>query len=263
MLMCLAMTSGSHQRQSLQQHFLASPPKLRESPRSALFLDFDGTLVDIAAAPDAIRPDPALPKLLTAVAERLEGRLAVVSGRALADLDRWLGGIDVALSGSHGSEWRLSAGSETEALARPVPLAVEAQLRRLAEAQAGLLVESKPFGVAIHYRQRPEAEETVVEAARAVCADHGLSLKRGKMVVELVAPGVHKGLAVEKFMALPSFSGAVPYFLGDDITDEDAFAAARDLGGGGILVGPTRETAALWRLAGVEDVFDWLEAILA
>ncbi len=243
--------------------FLPFPPGLQGTPQDALFLDFDGTLVEIAPHPDAIEVSPDLPQLLRALSEKLDGRLAIISGRALADLDRHLGHLDIAMAGSHGGEFRHAGSSEILSLADPLPGEIEHGLRAIAEDHGGLLVEPKPFSAAIHYRSRPEAEADVVARAGLLARSAGLALKHGKMVAELVMPGSDKGNAVRRFMEMPEFSGTRPIFVGDDVTDEDAFRIVLDHEGGGILVGPERETAALWRLPGVADVHAWLKAALA
>jgi trehalose 6-phosphate phosphatase len=236
---------------------LATPP-LSLIEGAALFLDFDGTLVELADTPSAIRVSPSLEPLLRRLGERLQGRLALVSGRSIADLEQHLSCSGLAVSGSHGLELRLRDGSH-------VPLGVvhdlgdaRERVARLAAEAPGLLVEDKPFGLAVHYRQAPEHEERVA-ALLGELADHsGLTLQHGKMVSELRPPGADKGDAVRAFMTEPDFAGARPLFVGDDLTDEDAFRAAADLGGGGILVGPPRETAARWRLEDVASVSAWL-----
>lgn len=241
---------------------LPQPPTLSKPQGTALFLDFDGTLVDIAPRPDAIEVAEGLPGLLTRLNQWLDGRLAVISGRALADLDRHLGPVGVAMAGSHGGEFRASPDADPVPLADPLPDEVLAQIQAISERLGGLLVEAKPFSAAIHYRDRQEAEHDVLQSAEALAHEAGIRLKRGKMVAELVMPGSDKGSAVERFMAMPQFAGSRPLFAGDDVTDEDAFKAVLGFGGGGILVGPERETAALWRLARVPDVHRWLEGLL-
>lgn len=239
---------------------LPPPPPLPQTGRAALFLDFDGTLVDIADSPDSVRVAPGLPALVTALARRLEGRLAIVSGRSLSALQHFLGPLDVAMAGSHGGEFRASGSAAVEPLAAPLPDDVADRMTQFAQTSGGLLVEPKPFSIAIHYRRHPEARDALLACAQAVASDHAMKVKHGKQVVELAMPGSDKGSAVARFMELAPFAGATPLFVGDDVTDEDAFAAVGPLGGAGILVGPMRATAARWRLAGVADVHGWLSA---
>lgn len=241
---------------------LPLPAPLSASRAPALFLDFDGTLVEIADHPDAVIVDPGLPRLIATLATQLDGRLALVSGRSLAALEGMLGTLDVAVAGSHGGEFRLAGSREVSPLADPLPADVVAILCRFADANGGLLVEPKPFSVAVHYRRHPHARDALLATAAALASARGLKLKHGKQVIELVMPGSDKGSAVAKFMALPAFADTVPLFVGDDVTDEDAFRVADELGGGGILVGDMRQTAAHWRLPDVTSVHDWLAQAL-
>jgi len=237
---------------------LKPPAALPEG--AALFLDFDGTLVELAETPDSIRVPHGLPPLLERVCMQLGGRLAIVSGRSLADLERHLPTSMIAFSGSHGLELRLAEGA-------PVALSVPAGLddiadetRRFALGVPGLIVEEKPAGVALHYRRVPGAEQRAVRFIENLAAKHGLSVQRGSMVIELRPSGATKGDALRAFMREPAFAGARPWFVGDDLTDEHGFEAAADLGGAGILVGSPRETAARFRLESVAAVRDWLAA---
>ena len=238
---------------------LPPPPPLRPCPEVALFLDFDGTLVDIAPRPDLVEVARALPVLVERLSDRLGGRVAVISGRALAVLDHMLGPIDIAMAGSHGGEFRPSGKEEVHPLADPLPDSIARPLGAFARENGGLLVERKPFSMAVHYRGHPAMRDPLLAAARAVATSHGAGVKEGKMVVEVVMPGSDKGSAVAKFMEMPAFAGAMPYFVGDDVTDEDAFLTVARLGGGGILVGAMRETFAHWRLESVGAVHAWLQ----
>jgi trehalose 6-phosphate phosphatase len=240
-----------------------SKPPLSLLDGAALFLDFDGTLVELAETPDAIQVSPTLGALLRHLSKRLNGRIALVSGRAIADLERHLECSGLAVSGSHGLELRLRDGSNVPLGVRYDLSEARERVEALAAETPGLLVEHKPFGVALHYRQAPEAEARVVDLLSLFAGRTGLALQQGKMVAELRPPGADKGDAVRAFMAEPDFLGARPLFVGDDLTDEDAFQAAAELGGAGILVGPARETAAQWRLDDVAAVSAWLSEAAA
>lgn len=238
------------------------PPPLSLLDGAALFLDFDGTLVELADAPDAIRVPGELPDLLHALAARLEGRLAIVSGRSLADLARHVACQGIAVSGSHGLELRL-AGGRRQAIRPHQDLAgARKRIRRFAAADAGLLVEEKPASVALHYRRAPARAGAVLRLMDELADRTGFVVQHGKMVAELRPPGADKGDAVKTLMREPVFAGARPLFMGDDLTDEHAFAAAADLGGAGILAGEERKTAALYRLESVGAVAAWLKAAL-
>lgn len=238
---------------------LPSPAPL-DVTGTAVFLDFDGTLVEIAEHPDRVVVAPDLAHLVAELSRRLDGRLAIITGRSVAALEALLGPVDVAVAGSHGGEFRPCASEGIQALAEPLPGEVISTLRDFAEAHGGLLVEPKPFSAAVHYRHHPEAMESLLTCAQGLAATAGLSVKHGKQVIELAMPGSDKGTAAARFMTLPAFAGARPLFLGDDVTDEDAFVAMRRLGGQGILVGPMRPTAAAARLPGVTAVHAWLKA---
>ena len=137
-----------------------------------------------------------------------------------------------------------------------------AAFRDLAGRDPGLIVEEKGLSAALHYRQAPGEAEAVQALAEDLAARTGLKLQPGHMVVELRTPGPDKGDSLRDFMTAAPFAGATPIFVGDDLTDEPAFRAARDSGGYGVLVGPPRNSAATHRLEDVNAVLDWLEAAL-
>jgi trehalose 6-phosphate phosphatase len=236
------------------------PPPLSRFAPAALFLDFDGTLVELAEAPGAISVPGALAPLLDRLSGRLDGRLAIVSGRAVEDLRRHLGGLAAVLSGSHGAELHYADGRHIPVSAPPGLAGARESIRRFAAGGEGFLVEDKPAGVALHYRLAPDRAEEADAFVEDLAERSGLALQRGKMVAELRPHGTDKGEALRRLMAEPPFAGARPVFVGDDLTDEEAFRAAAALGGEGVLVGPARPSAARWRLDGVAEVTAWLEA---
>jgi len=239
-----------------------APPPLLQAEKPALFLDFDGTLVALAERPGSIRVPPRLPPLLDRLAAALHGRLAILTGRSLADLDSHLRAPHLAAAGSHGLELRV--GGRAGGAAPPAGLAAaRAALARFADTDTGLIVEDKPASVALHYRLAPAREAEALALAAEVAERTGLAVQPGKMVVELRPVGADKGDALRALMAEPVFAGARPWVVGDDLTDEHAFRAAADLGGSGILVGAPRASAAAWRLADVAAVHAWLEAAAA
>lgn len=231
---------------------------------ASLFLDFDGTLVEIAEEPDAVIVDPGLAILLANLARSQGNRLALVSGRSIATLDALLGTIThmITVSGSHGAECR-SFGVLTQP-ERPAALdAVEQQLRDVAAAHTGVLVEPKSFGVALHYRLAPAFAAQAQWLADELGRENGLTVQRGKMVVEVLVRGHDKGTAIAALMQRPEFSGSPPVFIGDDVTDECGFAAVEAIGGAGILVGPPRDTMARYRLPDPASVRAWLAGAIA
>lgn len=233
----------------------APPSALLEG--AALFLDFDGTLAPLADSPDAVHVDDALIALLSKLRDRLDGRLAIVSGRSVATL-RDLGFTAFLLAGTHGLEFA-RPGETVDGPARlPVIDEVEAAFAAFATDKPGLLVERKSISVGLHYRNAPQWGADAAALADRLAASHDLIVQRGKMLVELRPGGADKGSAVRSLMAQHPMIDAVPVFIGDDVTDEEGFAAATDLGGTGILVGPPRSTAATFSLEQVAAVRHYL-----
>jgi trehalose 6-phosphate phosphatase len=197
---------------------------------------------------------------VSGAAAALAGRLAVISGRPLHDIDRILDGAAPAAAGVHGLERRSAAGVVRRSAPHPTVALVAEVFHGLAAAEPGLLVEDKGLSVALHYRNAPEAAGVAEAAGERLAKQTGLRLQRGECVVELRTPGADKGDALRAFMDEPPFRGALPIFVGDDLTDEAGFAAADALGGYGIRVGsPERPTAARYALANIEAVLSWLE----
>lgn len=204
----------------------------------ALLLDFDGTLVPVTQTPDATCVTDDLRALVAEVLDRLDGRLAIVSGRSLEQLDamwgRSLGGVTVAAS--HGLELRHNGR-----LRAPPPGNLFARLARMTEARFGarhgVVIELKSFGLGLHYRLAPAWRDALEEWAKQCAAEHDLVIQAGDMVFELRLPGANKGDAVRAIMQLRPFAGSRPIYAGDDLTDIPAIAAARALGGRGIAVG--------------------------
>lgn len=238
---------------------LAPPPQALLAD-AALFLDFDGTLVELAETPEAIHVPQSLPRLLGRLRDRLGGRVAVVSGRSVANLEGHLPLNGIPISGSHGLELRLRDGTLVPLHAPSTLKEVRAAVREFADKNNGLLVEEKPAGVALHYRQTPALEGPAICFIENLAGEAGLVVQRGNMVIEVRPHGADKGDAVRALMKEEPFTGAFPLFIGDDLTDEHAFAAVAAMGGAGILVGPQRETAARYGLPSVAAVAEWLEA---
>lgn len=237
-------------------------PKPLRLEQTALFLDLDGTLAPIAARPQDVRPDPRRTSLLERLSRELDGRLAVVSGRTLADVDRILEGRVRAVAAVHGLVLREPDGSVSEAAPHPALGEAVQRLREFAAVDSGLIVEEKGLSVALHYRLAKAHGPASRRLALKLAARTGLTLQHGDMVEELRTPGPTKGDSVADFLRRPPFAGARPVFMGDDITDEHGFQAVRDMGGVGVLVGPPRSTAARFRLMGVDEALAWLEASL-
>ncbi|WP_224405755.1 trehalose-phosphatase [Afifella sp. IM 167] len=233
-----------------------------DKSRHALFLDFDGTLVGFADDPDGIRLEPGTVERLKALEVRQDGAVALVSGRALSSIDRFLAPLAFPAAGVHGQEIRFHPGEGIEAAPPPEAMAV-ARERLSKEIGEGdrLKVEDKGAALVIHYRTAPEAETRAGELGEAAIAGlGGLRLVKGHAIVEIRPDNVDKGKAIERLMARPPFAGRAPVFLGDDTTDEDGFRFAAGRGGFGVKVG-SGETEAAYRLADVPAVHHWLEEV--
>ncbi len=236
------------------------PPPADLLRNAALFLDFDGTLVELQDHPDAVAVDTRLANLIDRLAGALDGRVAIVSGRPVAGIRALFGDPHFAISGSHGLEVAWPDGRHDVA-ERPAALdRIVDRMKAFATATHGVLVEEKPLGAALHYRAVPAAEIAARELAARLAADHGLHLQTGKMMIEVRVPGADKGTALHALMRARAMAGCTPVFLGDDDTDEPAMVAARELGGAGVLIGPPRATAAAYRLDGVSQTLSWLDA---
>lgn len=226
----------------------------------ALFLDIDGTLLDLAPKPDDVVVPPTLSPLLDTLTARLGGALALISGRSLDGIDRLFpGGRDAA--GSHGAEWRLGGETSTSAEIWPsdLPRMIEAEVSRL----PGVLMEPKSRSLALHYREAPEHSATLRAVAETAMrtAERPLRLLEGKMVIELIPAGMTKGSAIKRFMARPPYAGRRPVFIGDDVTDESGFVAVNEMDGLSIHVGDDPATAARFRFPSPASLRHWLVSL--
>ncbi|HEY9234640.1 MULTISPECIES: trehalose-phosphatase [Phenylobacterium] len=238
---------------------LEKPPHLTLEG-AALFLDLDGTLAPIVERPQDVGPDPRRSGLLERLAERLHGRLAVVSGRSLDDIDRILEGKVMCVAAIHGLIRRDARGVVGEAPPHPGIAPARSALNDFASSDPRLIIEDKALSLTIHYRLAPDRAREAISLAERLATVTGLTLQPGDMVMELRTPGASKGDSIRAFMTEAPFKGARPVFLGDDLTDEHGFFAVRQLGGHGVLVGPQRRTTAIYRMENVEAALSWLEA---
>lgn len=238
---------------------LPRPPARLDRP--SLFLDLDGVLAPFAPNPDAVGPDSRRTKMLRRLIRRLGGRVAVVSGRTLSEIDRISDGAAMAASGVHGLQRRRGDGGRLDRKPDPAVRRAISAFSDFARTRPGVIVEDKHLSAGLHFRQAPQVSAEALALAEALQRETGLDLQPGAMVLELKTPGTDKGAAIVEFMAETPFSEGTPVMVGDDLTDEHGFEAAERLGGFGVLVGSERPTAARYRLTGVAEVLDWLEGL--
>jgi trehalose 6-phosphate phosphatase len=229
------------------------------APAWSVFLDVDGTLLEFGERPETVTIRPGIIRTLDALHRLVP--LALISGRAIADLDRLFAPLILPAAGQHGAERRNRGGQIcTAALSRSGLRRAWTRLAAWALGHPGLYLEDKGLSLAVHYRGAPQLAAEVRRAVHDELQRLGddFVLGSGQMVVEIRPAGWDKGRAVTEFMAEPPFAGRVPVVVGDDATDEDGFAAANRLGGHSIKVG-AGPTVARWRLAGVVEVLAWLD----
>ena len=224
------------------------------SGNTALFLDIDGTLLDLARTPDQVKVPGELLRVLEKLDQQLHGALAFVSGRSLESIDRLFAPFRPAAIGAHGGEIR-GINGEIARIA-PLPDSIREIFAGLAEHIPGLLLEDKRCALALHYRLAPEALPVLTSAmerhARLI-ADEKVHILHGKAVIEARPRGIDKGSAVVKLARQKPFKGRAILFGGDDTTDLDVFRILPQLGGRGFSVGK--------RFPGAEHVFETPRAV--
>jgi trehalose 6-phosphate phosphatase len=233
----------------------------------ALFLDVDGTLLEIEREPGAVHVPARLCEILADLEEALDGALALVSGRSLQRLDQLFSPLRLSAAGLHGLERRNLRAEVVRAELPPALLeATRTCLRAFADQHEGVLLEDKGLTLALHYRKAPEQQAAAARAVgEAVAASHGaLGLLEGKMVYELKPPGYDKGQAIAALMREAPFAGRLAVFAGDDVTDEAGFAIVNQLSGLSIRIGvDDRPSAARHGLRDVNAMQAWLIDLLA
>ncbi len=241
---------------------MCQPPDDFGSDVPAMFLDVDGTLVDIKSHPGDVRAEAALIDLLVDLAGHLDGALSLISGRSIAEIDRIFAPVHFPCAGSHGAELRLR-GNDVIVAQAEFPDEILRRARAFADTHDGLLVEKKSAGLALHYRRAPRLETSCRELVADLMRELGpeFRLIDGKMVLEIAPRDHHKGEAIREMLQHRPFLGRRPVFVGDDVTDEDGFCIVNDLGGLSVRVGQGNDTAAKFALDSVDDVRGWLRAV--
>jgi trehalose 6-phosphate phosphatase len=231
---------------------------------TALFLDVDGTLLDLAPRPGAVIVPPSLIESLALAEKALDGALALVSGRSIDDLDRLFAPLRLCASGVHGAQMRFAPqGSnqpyeEAERLPRKLWMALTEVLFDF----PGTFAENKRYSFAVHYRTVPMLKRSLREALHALIVAHAdldLAMLHGHSVFEIKPLGFDKGKAIERFIARKPFCGRMPIFIGDDTTDEAGFAVVARAGGRAFSVGSPRPGAS-FAFEAPENVRQWLSA---
>ncbi len=253
----MSSSSGTTSKRNMHSN---SARSLQPSPDWALFLDVDGTILHLRDTPDSVSASETLLELLEAISSRLDGAVALVSGRRIDNLDELFSPHRLPTAGLHGLERRDANGSVHRI---PAPEALEAlrpPLLKLAGSSTKIILEDKGHALAVHYRLAPEMageiKGRIEELAGPYSAD--LHVMHGKMVCEIKPWQADKGSAIRDFMTEAPFKGRLPVFVGDDTTDEDGFAYVNELGGHSVRVGVSESTAAHYSLAGVDEVISWL-----
>jgi len=206
---------------------------------SALLLDVDGTLIDLGPSPFEVHVPEVLCRSLERLLQRMDGALALVSGRPIRDIDKLFSPLKLPAIGGHGAEMRL-AGREVITRAKALPEKLRKRLALAATPGSGVVLEDKGYSFALHYRQTPQQEprlRALVDRARAEFPDEALEVLLGKAMFEVKRPGISKGEAVRTLMTQAPFAGRAPVFIGDDVTDESVFALLPVLRGKGYSVG--------------------------
>jgi trehalose 6-phosphate phosphatase len=251
--------------QSSPRPLSAPPADLADPATTALFLDIDGTLLDIAPTPLEVRVSDALRETLAKLRATFGGAVAFISGRPVAEMDRLFHPLRLAAVGGHGAEIRFAPDSETrrsEAATFDDDLrAVFARIGRIGD---GIIVEDKGFSLAIHYRLAPHLGGEIMKCVTEVCQEDprcsSLDILPGKLVIEIKPGGFDKGTGLREMMSVPPFTGRRPIFVGDDVTDVAAFAVLPDFGGTGLSVSGIVPGAA-FNFDGPQDVRRWLRSL--
>lgn len=244
---------------------LAHDDGLLNTPhRCALFLDMDGTLLEMAASPEAVRVPTGLTTLLQSLSDGLGGALAILTGRQVIEADRLLDPLKLPASGVHGAQVRRARDGEIETCSPELPAELVAQLVALEGKMPGIRAEAKGPGFAVHYRVVPHVQPELETTLRRLLADYASNvvLSRGRKIFEIVPIGTTKGTSLVSFCAQAEFAGRKPVMIGDDVGDEPAFAAAARLGGTGLRVAGEHFGRDAANLEGPADVYRLLTRVM-
>jgi trehalose 6-phosphate phosphatase len=237
---------------------------LGEAPL-ALFLDVDGTLLDLAARPDEVVTPAGLVTTLAHAERKLSGALALISGRSIDDVDHLFAPLRLRASGVHGAEIRLDPeASITPTAAADLPPSLLAELRHAVEPFPGVFVENKRFSFTVHYRLAPSAERPLRSIVKQLVDSSSISvdIMDAHYAIEIKSPCFDKGGAIATFLSTSIFRGRTPIFVGDDTTDESGFALVSARGGFAYSVGRPRP-GAIGAFREPQAVRAWLAEFVA
>lgn len=232
------------------------------NPRAcALFLDVDGTLLDLAATPKSVRVPEGLVGILQRLFLAFDGAVAIITGRLISEIDLLLSPLKLTASGVHGAEMRRAPDREIERITAQLPSDLIKSMRKLANDIPGVIAEPKGAGLAVHYRLAPAAERDIHAALELSLEKHAgaFELLPGKRLFEIIPAGLSKGTALAALAALPAFRGRTPVMIGDDIGDEAAFAQAEDMQGFALRVAGEYYGAEVSDFTGPRSVVAWLD----
>lgn len=233
---------------------------LRKQTPIGLFLDIDGTLLEMALTPTTVRVPPGLAELLGVVAARLSGAMAIVTGRPIVEADELLQPAKFIAAGVHGAEMRTTVTGRIEPLTPSFRPELLHDIRTAAVSMPGIVTEDKGTGIAMHYRLAPELRDSLLMTLQSLVPKYPnqFAIWEGRKVVEILPVGFSKGRALRTLAGLPQFANRIPVMIGDDIADVGAFHAAEELGGFGLKVAGEHFSKKEAAFAGPAEVLGWL-----